>query len=318
MKLWKDFIDLLKVGIVLSLLNELGKFLTPPTAFSWQTLILLSLFSHIMSSLATDFTQNLISSMGWIFLIFGVSWATTDHPPKISGFSLGPWITGALVCTFVFGSWKGDLAPATLVCWPPVSAFLASVREFFDPGLRFRTPPPVSRQNVLLLMLSNLIISCWIQFYFTTQDLLTQYPTLLADDFSKSTFVVKLEVPRTVMSRGALLLNSMEPLVRRELSNKPWPQVERSLLPQELKTRMEVIKKKVQQQLPKAAEDLWWRFTYKVSSIKSGYNLLLQAIWEGPHSEGGNYVIQKSCQITQKPSKKATNSGPISQVTCQG
>ncbi len=321
-------IDFLKLGILLNLIKiitdffrQLVKSLTPPSAFSWQTLIFLSVFSYFMAYLSTYPLRDLLASMGWVFLIFGVSWVTADNEDilRIYGFSLGPWITGALVCVFVFGTWKGDFTPATLICWPPISAILASVREFFDAGLKFKIPQPAARQNIVILFLVNLIISCWFQFYFITQDWINQYPILLADDFSKSAFVMKIENPQAELSRGTLLLNSMEQSIKRELESKPWPQAERWLLPDNLRGRLPALEKQVQKQLPWAAEDLWWRFEPKVSSTKSGYNLQLQAIWKGPSSQKGEYYIKKSCQITPtyRQLKGATNPTMTTKVNCQ-
>lgn len=323
----KFIIDFLRLGFLTNFLLGVSKvlqefwkgvwnFLNPPSAYSWQTLILLSILSYLTASLATNGLQDVLASIGWVFLIFGVSWATTDNPPKVYGFSLAPWITGALVCVFVFGSWKGSLIPATLICWPPTSAALASVKEFFDPGLKPRIPSPVSRQNVVILLLANLLISCWFQFYFTTQDWLEKYPTLLADDFSKSAFVVKLETPQ-LASKGSIILNSLEYRIKQEFSNKPWSQVERLLLPNELESRMDALKQQVQKRLGWKDENLWWRFNYKVSSIKSGYQLQVQAIWQGPRSEKGDFMITKTCQITQTYTRVRGDLIPISKVNCQ-
>lgn len=320
-------IDFLKLGLLLNFIKfitdffrQLVKSLTPPSAFSWQTLIFLSVFSYFMAYFATYPLRDLLASMGWVFLIFGVSWLTTDNEDvlKIYSFSLGPWITGALVCIFVFGTWRGDFTPATLICWPPISAVLAIVREFFDTGLKFKIPQPVARQNIVILLLTNLIISCWFQFYFITQDWINKYPVLLSDDFSKSAFVVKLEAPQAEMSRGTLLLNSMGQLIKQELENKPWPQVERWLLPDNLRERLPALERQVEKRLPWASEDLWWQFEPRVSSTKSGYNLQLQTVWKGPSSQKREYYIQKSCQITPtyKQRRGETNQTLTAKVDC--
>lgn len=287
--------------------KSLIKVLTPPRAFSWQTLVLLSLFSWVMSLLSTNIVQNFISSCGWIFLICGVSWATTENPPKISNFSIGPWITGALVCIFLFGPWERESTTTALLAWPPISAFLACLKEFFDNKLKLKIPSPAARQRIVILFTSNLLISCWIQFYFVIQNWLQLYPTLLADNFQRSAFVVRIEPASTVTPRGALMLKVIEDPIREQLNNKPWPVVEKWLL--EAPARVDEITKQMKNEVSLIEEDSWWYFKPEVKSNGSGYRLKLQAIWKGPRSQPGEYAVEKSCQINRVDAQTSSQTG---------
>jgi hypothetical protein len=295
------------VKLLLQVYDWLQKNLRPPSAFSWETLILLSLFSFYMSVLATDFVHNLLENFAWIFLILGVYWGTTSANqlrigykyPTDPGFPLSPWITGAIVSFYLY-SLNGIDAQDALVSWPIISAIIAAIPDFLTDDLRLKTPPPYKRQNLVILFGTQMLLSCWFQFYFVIQDWIAQYPTLLADDFHQSAFVVKREVDERVIPRGASILNSMEPKLAQQLNNKPWPQVERSLLPQQRTKLISAIAQQAKQQSDSVVEDDLWRVTSGVSSRNSGYNLLLQATWQGPRSGlQQKYSITKSCQITQ-------------------
>lgn len=309
---------------LINLFKWLRNLLTPPKAFSWQTLILLSLFSYIMSYLATGLVENMLANFGWIFLIVGVGWGTSrDKRLYISGVPLSPWITGALVCIFIFGNFPGANSRLALISWPPVSAFIAALPEFFDKRLILKLPPPASRQKLVIMFGSNLLVSCWFQFYFVMQSWVQEYPSVLVDDFSKSTFAVNLESQPNVTPRGALILDLMEPQLSEQLDNKPWSEVERWLLERE--NQLAATRKQVLKEVPKAEEDVWWDFKSEVLSSKSGYNLQLREIWKGPRSQPENYVIEKTCMINQvypqpdtdtKPVEANARSGAIAQVQC--
>ena len=284
------------------LFEWLRKLLTPPKAFSWQTLILLSLFSCSLSYIATDIVQNMLATFGWIFLIWGVAWGTSEKQFFINGVCLSPWITGALICIFIFGSWSDGNPAYALIWWPSISGLIATIPDFLAKGLKLRLPSPKSRQKIIILLSSHFLVTCWIQFYFVIQTWLDQYPSLLVDNATKSAFVVKLDSTTPRSPRGTLVLNLMEPQIMTQLDNQPWSDVERWLLNR--KQEIEKTSKLVQKELPKAEEDLWWSFDSKISSSQLGYNLQLLAFWQGPRSKEDIYVVEKVCQINQVDSQK--------------
>lgn len=273
-----------------------------PTAFSWQTFILLSAFSGYMSFLATGFAQELIAGFGWIFLILGVNWGTTENAIRIGDIYLSPWITGALV-SVVFGQLTGEVFSEALVFWPPISAVIAALPLFFsfsEGKTKFTMPKSDDRQKLVILFGTQFLLSCWFQFYFVIQNWLDQYPTMLIDDFTRSAFVVRVsDRNEQELPRGALMLNLMAPQLEQALEDKPWSQVERWLLREERPARIEAIAQEVKQGIAPLEEDSLWQLTSDISSSDSGYILELQAVWNGPRSQRDPYVISKPCQINQ-------------------
>jgi len=309
------------VKFLLSIVEWLQKNFRPPSAFSWETLILLSLFSYYMALLASDigFTRNLLLNFAWIFLILGVFWGTTatnqlrigyDEKKEKDGFPLSPWITGALVSIYIFGGPTGEVSKEALIYWPVISAIIAAIPDFVNDRLRPRKPPLHKRQNLVILFGTQILISCWFQFYFVAQDWLTQYPSLAIDDFSQSAFVTKLASSQSAIPRGELLLNAMEPKLAQQLNAKPWTVVERSLLQAEREKLINTIAQQAKQQITTVEEDTLWQVVSGVSSRSAGYNLELRAVWQGPRALPQEYSQSKNCQIIQVP---ATTNSPNTQ-----
>ena len=278
-------------------LDTLRQLLLPPKAFSWQTLILLSIFSCVMAALASDLIRDLLATCGWIFLIFGVGWFTTENPIKVGELSLGPWITGILVSIFLFGEWLEEAPSLLFVSWPLISAAIASLGEFIQAGPRFRNPTPAGRQRLVILFLSNLIISCWFQLYFVIQGWLEIYPSLLANDFNQSNFVVRLGVQTSEPPTGVLILNQAEALLRADLEPLSWPEVERWLL--NLKQQPTEFQNAVMQQLPPSEENSLWQLRAQILPDQPDYTLQLLALWQGPSSDLSAHYLTKTCRITQ-------------------
>lgn len=162
--------------------------------------------------------------------------------------------------------------------------------------------PVNKRQDMVVLVATNLLLSCWFQFHFVTQDWLTQYPSVLVDNFNDSSFVVKFQPLDTEKPRGALILDTMEPQLRQQLNGKPWPEVERLLLKEERIKLVDKIQTQAIKQVTTVAEDEFWEVTPNVSSRKGGgYNLNLQANWFGPRAtpKPNEYSVVKPCQVTQ-------------------
>ncbi|MGC1394855.1 MAG: DUF5357 family protein [Coleofasciculaceae cyanobacterium] len=293
----------------------LRKTIRPPSAFSWETMILLSIFSYYMTWLAsTSLLKDLLSNFAWIFLIIGVHWGTTSanqlrigYDPTIprDGFPVSPWITGALVSLYIFGAWTGEVGREALIYWPTISALIAIMPAFLgetsDGGLTFKKAPLNTRQNIVVLVLTQLLLSCWFQFHFVAQDWLAQYPSVLSDNFNDSSFVVKFLPPDTAeQPRGALILNTMEPQLNQQLNGKPWPEVERLLLKEERNKLVDKIQAQAVKQVTPVDEDEFWDVTPNVSSRKGGgYNLNLQANWLGPRAKQDVPSVVKPCQVTQ-------------------
>lgn len=329
----------------LNIYNWLRKNVNLPSAFSWQTLIVLSAFSFYMAILASGFVKEMLIHFGWIFLILGVYWGTTRanelrigyKDPANPGFPVSPWITGALVSIYIFGvvadDETGEISRNMLIYWPIISAIIAAIPEYVGVGLKIKIPPREKRKNQFLLFASQILLSCWFQFHFLIQDYVAQYPTMVADDFRKSAFVVKWEAPLSTQTpRGAEILDAMGVQLREPLNARRWSDVERLLLPKELKNLIGTTQKQVKERLSPVWEDDLWEVSLaggKATARNSGgYNLPLQAIWRGPRSSTQPYTVTKNCQIIQispaaSAATKALNTPinaqpvPVSRFECQ-
>ena len=84
----------------------------PKQYFAWQTLLLLSLFSLVVATAIdslegrNQLTVDFLTTFSWIFFTFAVWWALAETKPLTGNkFSLSPWITGIVLCLFLFRPW---------------------------------------------------------------------------------------------------------------------------------------------------------------------------------------------------------------------
>lgn len=302
--------------------RQFRRLIYPPKWDSWQTLVWISVFSWAVSLLTEDEVQTIISSIGWLFLIPGIHWALHEESLSLGdkininikrgltlgdpkdGFFLGPWITGALVCTFLQSLINGP-PWAIVVAWPPISAAIASIPSFIQIGPVLKIPKPSVRQDLIILFLSNLVLSCWLQLYVTTQSFLQDYPSLVTDELGQSAFVARfLPNQRRSVSRGVVLLEQMETELQSDLSTRSWTDVERYLLnfPQQIQS----IRTRVFGRSPELPENPLWDLDGRVLP-NSEYAVQLFAIWQGPTIDGRGYYLTRTCQITRLPGTRSTS-----------
>ncbi|MEH2042881.1 septal junction protein FraD [Nostoc sp.] len=286
------------------------KILIPPKAYSWQTFIYLSIFSWVLSYCATGYIKDIIAFFGWLFLIAGTAWYTTEDPLRVPGtfMPVGAVITGFLVSVFAFGDQRDVITPRTIVFWPTISALITAIPEFIegnDTDAKARIPKPEDRQRIIILVASSMLLSCWIQFHFVMDNWLRQYPSLQADTFKHSTFVPRTEEQVKIPQNGVVILEKLQPMVVEQIAQRPWSEVEKWLL--DAKQRVGNLGRGViQKNLSKYEEKELWRVEPRVANTKSGYILDLLSIWIGPSSNPRGYYLKKSCRI--EPVAAANNS----------
>ncbi|MBD2606062.1 DUF5357 domain-containing protein [Scytonema hofmannii FACHB-248] len=290
--------------------GRIRRLLVPPKAYSWQTLIYLSIFSWFASSLAVGYVRDIISFFGWLFLIAGTSWYTTDDPLRIPGtfMPVGAVLTGFLVSVFAFGQGEDVITPRTIVLWPTISALITAIPEFFEGSgtdVQTQIPKPEIRQKLIVMVASCMILSCWIQFYFVMDNWLTQYPSLQANDFKKSTFVIRTESPDKIPTNGVLIINKLQPLVEEQVGGRPWSEVERWLINADQQVG-NLGRRVIERNLAKYEEKELWVVRPRVVNTKSGYTLDLLSIWTGPSSNPRGFYVKKSCKV--EPVAAPTNS----------
>jgi Family of unknown function (DUF5357) len=319
--LFKDLFGVFK--LVEDIYARIRKILVPSQAYAWQTFIYLSIFSWVLSYFALGMIRDIIAICGWLFLIAGTAWYTTDDPLRVPGtfMPVGAVITGFLVSVFAFGNQQDVITPRTIVLWPTISALITAIPEFIegtDTSSKAQIPKPEARQRIIILVASCMILSCWLQFYFVMDKWLTEYPSLLSENFQRSTFVRRTDIIiEKVPRNGVVILDKLQPLVQQQIDGRPWSQVERWLLDAKVQVR-NLGNSVIEKNLGSLEEKELWRVEPRVVNIKSGgYRLDLLSIWRGPTSRRQGYYLIKSCRIepVATSNKKAiTNANPEDKI----
>ncbi|NDJ21453.1 hypothetical protein GS682_07345 [Nostoc sp. B(2019)] len=317
--LFKDAFGVFK--FIEGLYAGVKKVLIPPKAYSWQTFIYLSVFSWVLSYFATGYIRDIIAFCGWLFLISGTAWYTTEDPLRVPGtfMPVGAVITGFLVSVFAFGNQEDVITPRTIVFWPTISALITAIPEFIegtDTDAKAQIPKPEDRQRILILVASCMLLSCWIQFYFVMDNWLREYPSLQADNFKRSTFVVRTQGPEKIPENGVVILEKLQPLIEEQIAERPWSEVERWLLDAKLQVR-NAGKQVIANNLAEYEEKNLWLVEPRVANIKSGYILDLLSIWTGPSSNPRGYYLKKSCRV--EPVAATNGSGDkitVAEIEC--
>ena len=321
-------------GIFKDAFNQFQALVIPDKSFAWQTLLLLSLFSWLLAVIAealgaSIITVNVISTGSWLFLFIAVWWALTETPVTLVGTTLNisPWITGIIFCVLLFNPWTEERFRLALASWPVVSTLIAGGPQFVESQWKsFKLPKKELRQPLAMMLLVNLLLTSWILFFLRIQTWLDEYPSLLVDDFSRSSFVVHIKTEESnFSSQGALLLDQAASALERELDGIPWPQTERWLL--NIDEGILTLADNVD--LAAEAEIDFWSLNLPIPRRDAnGYELRLQANWLGPTSQRNGYFLEKVCRVLprrQEPaggagaaSATAQDSTDLSRVDCAG
>jgi hypothetical protein len=290
------------VGFFRQILTNLGNLLRPPRYFAWQTVIYMSLFSWLMSMLAravfaTPFTVGLLATISWICLAIGVGWALETNKIRPFGISIAPWVSGAILCLFLFGSWGGRWLQPALVAWPLMSFAMVAIPTLVSWDLSRKSPSPVVRQQLALLFCLSLLFSSWFQFYFRIQSWVRDYPSLVADSVDNSAFVYRIPGQAIALPAGVNHLTVAEAMLQEQVNGKPWPSVERWLLNEE--GQRQALQRQIQAEMGQhpSLEDALWRLDLQPLTNGLGYTLKLWAIWTGPAATQGGYYLEKTCQL---------------------
>lgn len=284
----------------------LKRLFLPPTWVSWQTPILLSLLAWVMSLPAGPLAREILAVAAWIFLIIGVSWiAASQEKLAIGSIPLWPWLTSALICLFLFGSQSDTVPSYAVVSWPIISAIIFTLLAFVEKGTRFKIPDAAVRQQLIILVLSQLLVSCWLQFYFLLGAWLEEYPSLLADSFRRSAFVVSLAEELPEPEGGVLLLNQAERVFLDQMNNKPWPEIERWLVdirsdPSALAAFEQKVFQPLNNPLSPSQEQELWQLRLNIVGQERSYQMPLEAMWLGPTSMAEQVrVLQRTCEVSR-------------------
>jgi hypothetical protein len=281
-------------------------------AFSWQTLIFLSLFSWFVYLLIEDYdVKRFVSLLAWAFLILGTDWALLGRTILLPLIEIkvlyGPWVSGALICAALLSNrFLIYTFPTALTSWPIISVIVAGFSKFLKPGPTIALPDAAGRQDLVILFLIGSLLSCWFRFHYLIQDVLEDYPSLAADNLDKSSFVFRINPNSVPVTKGVPILETAESVIRTDLGNRSWIDVQRWL--QTLQTELPQIRNQVMNQVfndsPASKEQLLWRFNAQY--LPNQATLRLLAAWRGPSSQGGGYILERSCQVSEAPLQSVT------------
>jgi len=279
-------------------LSWLLNFLKQEPTFNWRSLIKISIYIWAIALLFNvlgfnNRWQNNIAYLGCIILIIAFVWFSKENPLTLYGFSLSYWILVLLISSLI-ASFNRKIAPWLWIIWPPLSAVFAALPEWEKAERKWKYVTVDVRLKLLIWILIHLLVSCWIGFSLVIQDWLYQYPSLLADNFNNSNFVVKIQLNYHSTTVGAIVLNSMEQQLKAELTCKPWSETELWLGNTTNKNQL------VNQAIKKVGlEKKMWKIKPDLFAKKTGYNLLMSAQWLGPTSQSTAYHLKKVCEINQ-------------------
>lgn len=294
--------SVIRLFLGFKIVRILVQLLGPTRFYSWKTFFWLGIFSWLMSSLASGLVDRVIYVCGWIFFIAAIDWfAREDKIP------LRPWLTSALICIFVFDLATAGIKREALVFWPTIAGVVAAIPYFIDNQLYPKLPSQVERQRLVVLVLSQILLSCWLQFFIITQNLMADYPSLLADNLERSSFLVKVDLGKPERPKGVDLINGIKEELIQDLGQEPWSEVKERLsqpgFPESLQVTSDKVKQKV---LPNSTTNLLgketseaslWEVESDTKPVASGYNLRLKAKWKGPHFENTDYQVEQYCEI---------------------
>lgn len=310
-------IDVLKEAI-----DKIRQLITPPSYLSWQTLLLLSLFSWGMAALAesqsaAQITVDILSTGSWLFLTIAIWWSLAQNPVEIGYISISPWITAAVICVFLFRPWTPERLQLALSSWPIVATILVAIPKFCNWKLDLGLPRPAVRQELIVLLLINLLLSSWIMFYFRIQHWFGDYPSLMAENLDQSAFVYRFGPEMSNGSQANILLTSAAESLINQLDDAPWPRVERWLL--NLDNSLNSVAKNIT--LNAIQERVFWSLDApRPQSMSNGYQIKLRANWLGPTAKQNGYYVEKVCTILPRTLSQRTadqsSSTPVANVTC--
>lgn len=152
----------------------------PPKLYHWKSVVIVGLLAWLVSGLLTDNIErsNSIANLSWILLTAGISWRTNQHPFIIRGVSLSPWITGTLITVLIYQETAEKLPTFAITVWPIICACFVFLIESIDAKFKPGKSLPLIRGPFLLLILSHVVLSCWISFYFLVGNWVQQYPDI--------------------------------------------------------------------------------------------------------------------------------------------
>ncbi|MEY3401689.1 MAG: hypothetical protein RLZZ86_1304, partial [Cyanobacteriota bacterium] len=112
------------------------------------------------------------------------------------------------------------------------------------------------------------------------------------------------------------ILNKLQPLVKQQIANKPWSEVEKWLLEADQQLG-NLGNKTINNHLSRSQEKQLWSVEPRLVNMKSGYQLDILTIWNGPSANAKGFYWKKSCFIQPSQSGQQTdNKNAVAKIYC--
>ncbi|MGB0560383.1 MAG: DUF5357 family protein [Spirulinaceae cyanobacterium] len=290
--------------------------LRPPKLSSWQTFVCVMLALFILSISAEGVVRESLATGSFLSGTVGATWAGLEKKWLFT-----PWLTIALLSVIV---WEKLQIPAgfLVVAWPTLSALLWLVPKSFSwKKSQWKMPDAATRQRFLLIFLSQLLLSCWLQFSFVIQTWLERYPSFTVDSFEQSVFVTRLDDEQSLEPRGLILLQIMQPQMEDRLDQQDWSSLEswfREIwVPHQFPVYLQDLKDQLE--ITPLPEDDLWEMTVAATPFDSGpvgYDVAWLARWLGPKSSTAQdldpYTSVLRCTVVRQDERsEATCDDPV-------
>ncbi|MFB2938646.1 DUF5357 family protein [Aerosakkonemataceae cyanobacterium BLCC-F154] len=292
-----------KISALIIFIKSFGK-------LGWKIIIGLGILFWIIAFsiglLAEDLRFNLFSILIYFVVVAIFAFFTLKNPLITVGVSLSTWMLVGLICLFVASLWQ-NIAPLIWLLMPPLSAIIAAWPSFLAADKKLKNLKNQQRFQLLIWVFIHLIVSCWINLSLIIQDWVQQYPSLLADNFTQSDFIVKIQPFSRPITEGEKVLNFMERQLKSQIDGKPWQVAETWL---NNTNEIEKLLKEAKKEISGIPENKFWKFSTEVNTQKTGYNLVMIAEWQGPSYDPQGYLLKQVCQVnseTRQPTPANTN-----------
>lgn len=162
-------------------------FSRPPTL--WQILFITSFFFWAIAAVNPNSQQQeLLALCGFLCLIYALWVILSQYSLRYFWIDLKPIIVWFVFCAIVSLKLNQFAQKVLWVSYPEVVAITQILPDLL------RNPLEKDRlqlQKNIIILLSGLLISCWIYSYFMIDEWVSNYPKLVDQDMEESLFVIK-------------------------------------------------------------------------------------------------------------------------------
>ncbi|MGD1902323.1 MAG: DUF5357 family protein [Geitlerinemataceae cyanobacterium] len=293
-------------------LKSLFESLAPPRLVSWQSMFLFGLAMWVLSGVVMladperTLDLFLLQRFGWVFIAGGIVWRQALDPVRIWGFPVGAVAASLVLVNLIFEDEVGQWRQSGFIALPIFSGLLVAMSYFLSTSGRWRVPNRFERLKSIVALGIGLVLACWLNFYFITQDWLVQYPGLWNARIDNSNFMALVKDPRQDWGRD--LVAEVDFLLYDKFHGRPWPQIERAL--EEYGSQPESLERDLRDsagrsfffKLPFRREPDWNVTLTTSGDGNPSYLINTRVTWESPlFFDDRDFTIVRSCEIARAP-----------------